>query len=262
MSTWIQNFPYRINRKIKTLWFRNRDVEIAKGYAKGLLFRAGRGNPEYIFGTYELPVQEKLASLLKPGMVFYDVGANIGFFTIIAANIVGPNGKVYAFEPLLENTEVVRHNVSINHFPQVQVFQKAVTSTSGKERLFIAGFSGGSALETGDKPPDLIGEINVETVSIDDLVRGEVIQAPDVVKIDVEGAEVNVLEGMRDTIQKHRPVVIYEIDDHDPQNYQKKQKACEHFLAAYQYSIQELEEAYPGGDWIVGNYVAFPLSEK
>jgi len=257
MDTLINNFPSRFNNKIKNLWRRHRDVKIPNGYGEGLLIRTGRGNLEYAYGINEPPVQEVLAELLKPGMVFFDIGANIGFFTIIAAHLVGTNGSVFSFEPEPQNAEAVRHNVSINNFNQVQVIQKAVSSTTGRERFLLSEFSGGSALESGSPPPDLVGEIEVDVVAIDDLIQKKGgIPSPDVVKIDVEGVEIDVLQGMKDTIKDFHPAIIYEIDDCDPQNYDRKQQACSMFLLTNGYSIRKLGDSYPGDNWIVGHYLA------
>lgn len=258
MSTSLQNFPSKVNNKIRSLWLRYRDVEIADGYAKGLFIRTGRGNLEYALGTNELPVQKDLVSLLKPGSVFYDIGANIGFFTIIAAKYVGENGKVYAFEPLPDNVKAIRHNVALNNFSQVDVIPKAVSNHFGTEKFLVAEFSGGSSLESGDMPPDFVNEIYVDVVTIDDFLETEKTSPPDVVKIDVEGAEIGVLEGMSETITKIHPVVIYEIDDHDQKNYDRKQQECERFLSIHGYTIQKLADGYPGNAWIVGHYIAHP----
>ena len=258
MSSWIQNFPTRLSNKLNTYWLRFRDVEIQQGYAKGLLFRTGSGNPEYGLGINEIPVQEILVDLLKPGLVFYDIGANVGFFSMIAAKYLDPNGGVYAFEPLPENAKAIQHNVSINNFLQVEVIQKAVSNHSGKEQLLVSDFSGGSSLESGDRPPDLVGEIEVDVVTIDDFIISENASPPDVVKIDVEGVEINVLEGMKETIAEFRPVVIYEIDDDKQENYDRKEKACEQYLLTCGYSIEKLGEGYPGNAWIVGHYIARP----
>ena len=73
---------------------------MSSGVAAGSRFCAGPSNPEYGSGSNELPVQEAIKNLLRPGEVFYDIGANVGFFTIIAGRLVGPTGSIVAFEPV------------------------------------------------------------------------------------------------------------------------------------------------------------------
>jgi FkbM family methyltransferase len=245
-------------RRVATWWVRNRDVRIATGVGAGLRFRVGDANPSYAFGTNELPVQHALATYLKPGHVFCDIGANVGFFTVIAARLVGPSGRVYAFEPMPDNAVLLRRNVELNAFRHVTVVEKAVSSASGQGELLLSHFSGGSALLTATAPPDLKGRIPVELVSVDDLVAGRDVAAPNVVKIDVEGAELDVLRGMSATIQAHKPIIVYEVDDGDPEAFERKQADCRSFLQPFGYRLSVLENSYPYGDWRVANITAVP----
>ena len=87
---------------------------IGAGPGRGLRFDVGGGNPDFAAGTYEPPVQQALADCLKPGDVVLDVGANVGFIAVIAAKLVGPAGRVVAFEPVPENARLVRRNARLN----------------------------------------------------------------------------------------------------------------------------------------------------
>ena len=86
--------------------FRNRTGRIGRGVGKGLLFNVGSCNAGYLLGTTEPEVQEVLATLLRPGMAFYDIGANVGFYSILAARLTGPTGLVISFEPLPLNFQM------------------------------------------------------------------------------------------------------------------------------------------------------------
>jgi len=90
------------------------DGLIAHGEGEGLRINPGGANPGYALGTTEPGVQQALAELLEPGMTFYDVGANMGFFSLIAWRRVGPHGRVRSFEPLPESARTLRHNVALN----------------------------------------------------------------------------------------------------------------------------------------------------
>ena len=82
------------------------------------------------------------------------------------------------------------------------------------------------------------------------------VSEPAFVKIDVEGAELDVLRGMSQTIQSHRPIIVYEVDDGDPAAFERKQGNCRSFLHPFGYRIAILEDSYPGGAWKVANFIA------
>jgi FkbM family methyltransferase len=164
------------------------------------------------FGNLETAVQEAMVRHLGPGGVFYDIGANLGFFSLIGAHLVGVDqGKVYAFEAAPDNARAIRKNTELNRLSNVTVIDKAVSSRSGKGRLQIVDDRSWSKLEEYGPHPHAERTIDVELVAIDDLLQTGAIAPPTVVKIDVEGAEIAVLEGMRTTIERHHPAVICEL---------------------------------------------------
>jgi FkbM family methyltransferase len=164
-------------------------------------------------GTLEPPVQEALRRLLAPGAVFYDVGANIGFFTILGARLVGPQGRVVAFEPVPACARAVARNIAINGFENADVREQAVGAAGGRERLLVVGEASWSHLASTGRHADVRDELDVAVVAIDDLVGAGAIPPPDVVKIDTEGAELQALAGMRATIERHRPAIVCELHD-------------------------------------------------
>ena len=114
--------------------FRKQDGIIAKGLGKGLRFNAGNSNGGYLLGTSEPDVQEALAKLLKPGMVFFDIGANVGYLTILAARLVGPSGSVVAFDPVPDHAACIRRNAAMNRFEHVSVRPEAIGGENGVHR--------------------------------------------------------------------------------------------------------------------------------
>ena len=247
------SFKYRL----ASAGLRQRDVAVRNGVAKGLKFNTGESCPELALGTYEVPIQKIFAQHLKTGDVFYDIGANVGFFSIIAAKLVG-GGKVYAFEPGSENAKSIRHNAELNDFKQIEVIEKAVSNTSGTGEFLLAKYSGGHALATADAPPDLAGKVTVDLVSIDDLIASEQIEPPNFVKIDVEGAELDVLKGMTQTIKTYQPTVIYEVDDGDRAAYERKYQELADFFESFSYQVTQTENSYDTIDWCVGHAIATP----
>jgi FkbM family methyltransferase len=163
-------------------------------------------------GNLESSVQEALVRHLPRGGVVYDIGANLGFFSLVAARLVGAaEGRVYAFEPAPENAEAIRRNAELNLLPNIEVIASAVSSEAGTARLQIVDDQSWSRLEEFGEHPDTERVLEVETVSIDGLVGDGGLPPPALVKIDVEGAELAVLEGMRTTIAEHRPVIVCEL---------------------------------------------------
>jgi FkbM family methyltransferase len=253
------NESLRQNRMLRhalNWWVGHREVRISRGVGAGLRFRAGQSDPAYALGTNELPVQEALARCLQPGDVFFDIGANVGFFTVIGARLVGPTGRVCAFEPVPENADLVRKNAARNGFANVIALEQAVSATSGMGELLLAHYSGGATLSEADIPPDLAGSITVDLVSIDDLVSRQKLPPPTVVKIDVEGAELAVFQGMVQTMMDFGPIIIYEIDDGDEEAFRRKQRACDDFVQNLGYELVPLADSYPGTGWLVSHTVA------
>jgi FkbM family methyltransferase len=228
------------------------------GLGAGLAFDPGPSNRAYASGNNELPIQRALAEHLKNGGVFYDIGANVGFFTVLGAKLAGSAGQVYAFEPVPENAAYVRLNVRLNRFRNVRVIEKAVSSQSGQGELWIAEYSGGAALTTAAMPPDAKKKIAIEVVSVDDLVFRHNWRRPSVIKIDVEGAEMDALKGMAGTLRGVQPVLIYEIDDQKPEGFERKYHDCEDFLEHAGYRVQRLDDSYADIKWIVGHAIAMP----
>lgn len=233
---------------------------IKSGAGAGLWFYAGDSNPEYRQGNNEMPVQEAISRHVKSGDVFYDIGANVGFFTVISARIVGQTGHVYVFEPVSENAQLIERNVYANGFENVTIFKQAVSRASGIGELQLAHYPGGASLASVAPPPDIRGTIPVELVAIDDLLAEHRAAPPNFVKIDVEGAELEVLHGMEQTIKLYRPSILFEIDDNSKDNFQWKAEACCRFLQRFEYCIEPLMDSYPSTGWHVGHYIA--LSQR
>lgn len=253
---WFRSSPAL--RNIVRSWAQGRNLRIPTGAGAGLWFNAGHSNPAYTLGTNERPVQAALAEHLHAGDTFFDIGGNVGFFTVIGARLVGPAGHVYVFEPVPENAATIRRNLALNHFEHVTLFEKAVAQASGEAALHVSSYSGGAALASVGEPPELKETITVSLVSIDDLVAQQVVRPPTVVKIDVEGAELDVLRGMAHTLQTFKPVIIYEIDDGAEEPFRAKCDACARLLQAADYELTRLENSYTETDWIVGHFVATP----
>lgn len=231
------------------------DIRVIRaGKAEGLKLVARRADPNFARGVYEPIMQEAISSSLQSGDVFYDVGANIGFFSLIAARSVGPQGRVYAFEPVPDNAAAIVRSADLNGIATIDVFAKAVGAKSGREELLLAHHIGGAVLASVGEPPDMKGRIEVDTVALDDIIALQKLRPPSLVKIDVEGAEMDVLRGMKNTIQNYRPKIIYEIDDATREGLSIKVNNVAAFMNAADYAITELPASYPDISWQVVHF--------
>ena len=143
--------------------------------------------------------------LLKEGDVCVDVGANVGFYASLAAEMVGPTGQVLAFEPMPEALHVLRENA--RRHPQIFVHATAVSDRDGSARLIVAVSGDRSSLRSG-YAKKIKREEDVPLTTLDAALTQ--LDRLDLVKIDVEGAELDVLRGARQVLQRHQPVVYLE----------------------------------------------------
>jgi FkbM family methyltransferase len=239
-----------------------RTWRVQTGEASGLKLSFPQ-NLDFVRGSTELPMQRCVAAHLAPGGVFYDVGANVGFFSLLATRRVGRDGAVYAFEPVAENVEAIRRNLRLNAIDNVSVFQVAIEEKSRPGILYVTKWDGGSSLSTGAvTPAEPVEERRVEVVSLDELVQTKGLRPPTLVKIDVEGAELGVLRGMLKTIERFRPVVVYEVDDGDQVAFVRRWQALDDFVVSVGYRITRLEDSYTNTKWYVGHTLAVPSSTK
>jgi FkbM family methyltransferase len=182
---------------------------IVNGIGAGLKFDATGGYAGYVLGTTEPDEQEELAKHLKSGHVFYDLGANIGFYATIAARIVGKSGRVYAFEPFPTSVAAIQKNAALNNFTNVEVFSVAVGDKAGETTFFLAENSAKhSLLEVKDGQGK---GIPVQIVALDTYIAEKGLRPPDVMMIDIEGAEILAMNGMIETIAKHKPIILCEV---------------------------------------------------
>jgi FkbM family methyltransferase len=216
------------------------ELEIVGGEGKGLRFNLGRGHPGYLLGATEPLVQQVLTRHLRPGSVFYDIGANVGFFTLVGARLVGPRGAVWAFEPNPETIPVLRRNIALNGFRHVTVIESALGARVGRATLVSDDPLTAHLGATG---------VPVDVTTLDAML--EQLRPPDLVKIDVEGAEAEVLAGMRKTLDEFAPVVICEV-------HQNASQSCARLLEAVGYDVTELEPTAAG----MPHILAFPPTHR
>lgn len=167
----------------------------------------------FFFGTYEGELRAALRSLLRPGFIAVDVGANVGWHTLLMAQLVGDSGRVLAFEPNQSVRERLQYNISINRFSQIEVLGYALSDRAG-----VVQFHGppvddptcgdGFVLPSDDTASPF--RVQVEAVEFDSLVEQLSLKRLDLIKMDIEGFEWSALQGCEKSISHFRPHVVFE----------------------------------------------------
>jgi FkbM family methyltransferase len=168
-------------------------------------------------GTYEPRVLRAIEDLARPGTTAYDVGANIGYLTILLARRVGLEGRVFAFEPLPGNLERIRANLALNGLEGRVTVTPAAVADESRRAAFLVHASGGMGKLQGSagREEQYPSTIPVETIDLDTFVFARGNPAPALIKIDIEGGEGLALAGMRRLLAEARPILLIEV--HGPE---------------------------------------------
>jgi len=180
-------------------------MPILQGRLRGTKWIVGAGEHGYWLGSYEMNKSLAFERLIPTGAVTYDIGANVGYFSLLAAELAGPEGQVYAFEPLPRNVEFLRKHIKINHIDNIKVVEAAVSDHSGEAHFDLGASSAMGHLTETDG-------IKVRMVALDELLAAGELRPPDYMKVDVEGAEFEALKGARRLLEKYHPVLF--LDTH------------------------------------------------
>ncbi|MBE9475156.1 MAG: FkbM family methyltransferase [Chloroflexi bacterium] len=222
------------------------EVTIAAGENVGIhMLLDLKKEKDYWLGTYEPELQAVISDLVKPGQIVYDIGANIGFITLLFTKRIGDQGHVYAFEALPANVSRLIHNIELNALEEwVTIIQAAVQDQSGQAEFLVAPSTGmgkvnGSA---GRASVDYEESIQVEGISIDGFIEDTRNLLPDILKIDIEGGEVLALPGMVKLLHAHRPILLIELH-----GIEAAQVTWDH-LKQENYRICRMEPEYPQVD--------------
>lgn len=176
-------------------------MTVRSGLNAGMKWIAGSSIHGCWLGHYEHDKQALVARLVKPGMKIFDIGANAGFYALAFSRLTGAGGHVWAFEPFAENASNVLHHLRLNAIGNVTLVQAAVADRPG-----VAGFQIAQSNSMGMLAAQAKGYL-VPTVALDVLIQNGTVPMPDLIKMDVEGAEASVLEGAK-TLLRHRTVVL------------------------------------------------------
>ena len=200
-------FPYLLpskgTRKISTLKYNIKmDLDLNE-YLQSYL---------YFFGSYELPTLKLIKRLLKPSDMILDIGANVGYTSLTFAKFINDKGKIFSFEPEKKNYNTFLKNIKLNKFNNIYPHKLAVADENKSIKLYLSK-SENDGIHSTLLHTDTLSENyeEVEAVKMDDFVKNNNITKVNFVKIDVEGAEIDVINGMKQVMSDNQPVIILEL---------------------------------------------------
>lgn len=199
---------------------------------------------DYWLGTYEMDLQQAIQDWVEPGNVVYDLGANIGYVSLLLARAAGPSGRVFAFEPLPANQDRLQRNLALNPELKIELIAKAAADKEGTIPFALHAsddmgkLQGAFGEASGDRT------IEVQTISLDTFAEQQ--PAPQLVKIDIEGAELLALRGMAGLLRTARPILFIELHGYEAG------RACWELLRAANYRLH----------WMQGEYASIASSDE
>ncbi len=252
-----RNPPLAVLKRIwwKIRWFLNQQLFRTRLFDGTPILGAKTGSTALIYyqGVSEPETMLVYTRYLKSGMVVFDVGAHIGEYTVVAAEKVGPRGKVYAFEPQPELVDVIQKNIQQRGFQNVIASAQALSDQSGTAAFRVPTERTKAALET-DSNVSPTYEVSLTTIDDYCLVQG--ISQIDLIKMDIEGAELWALKGAANLLSQPSttsPIIIFEYNQQAYQRFGYTIDDIQGFLTHYQYFIYTFDEK--------GHYHPFSATE-
>ncbi len=225
--------------------FPDKDVEVDTAVGKLLVLSPRKnliGRALYQTRVWEPEVTDTIASETKPGMIALDVGGDIGYFSLQFSSLVGPSGRVFAFEPIPKARERLLHNIALNGRTNIIVSEFALGNQEGtvyledpftKSRVNLNKTNGGT------------NDIKVSIKRFDDLVDQLSIPSVDIIKMDIEGAEHEALRGMEQTLRRFKPIIVLEVHNHFLPQFNSSAEALLDWLKSLGYQISTIEMSGP-----------------
>ena len=232
-----------MKRCIGTTFFPEGSVRtVVWGPCRGIRYRVF---PEYgwayLYGGWERSLVHLMSHRIARGSTVYDLGANYGMHTLLFARLVGPLGRVYAFEPHPHVFSCLQEQLELNDLSMVTPVCRAV-----RERTGSALFDPSDHRSTGHLTTTADNAFTVQTTTLDDFVSGGEGLPPDFIKIDIEGAESSAVRGALLTLQQHRPTMVIKL--HNP----SEDRAVGELLAGLNYVAVRVKDGSRVGNMLSG----------
>jgi FkbM family methyltransferase len=211
------------------------------------------------YGYFEEAVCLYILNHLKEGMTFIDIGAHFGFFTLLGSHLVGPKGRVLAFEPTPSTCRQLQKNIAnYSEHPNIQIFNCAAYNEEREIKFYDYGIQY-SALNSGfgirrkDAAAFAKNEIKVEARKLDNILKEGGIDHVDLIKIDAESSEIHVLKGMAETLNGSRPALILEVGDFEIEGVPRSKEIVA-WLQGMGYSPYQVREGKTVPHEVMENY--------
>jgi len=192
-------------------------------------------------GSYEEFETETVKKIIKKNDIVLDVGANIGYFTLIFAKLVGKDGIVFAFEPEPTNFDLLKKNVTINGYKNVILIRKALSDRTGKTKLFLSEGNLGDHIIMDTK--ENRNSIEIDTITGEDYFR-DLNKKINFIKMDIQGAEINALRGMSSLLQKMNEIkIMIEFAPNWLKNFGNDPLELLSLLNEYDFKVSEIDDS-------------------
>lgn len=195
----------------------------------------------YYYGAYEFVEAYLFDRLAQPGMVVVDAGANVGQYSLIAGRRVGPSGQVHAFEPIPKNVQRLEAHIEDNglsgivHANHLALWDEERTLTMHLRR--VDQQIGNATNFTAGEAPDAVETVVCQARRLDDYAREVGLERFDLLKIDIEGAELPALRGAGDLLERHRPTILMEVNREVAETMNSTPEALWDFLRPFGYRV-------------------------
>jgi FkbM family methyltransferase len=199
-----------------------------QGRLKGKKWIVGSSDHGCWLGSYEMEKQLLFERTITEGSTVFDLGGHVGFYTLLASELVGPTGKVFVFEPVPRNLFYLKEHLRLNHASNVTVIEAAVSEKGG-----VASFDEGPSSSMGHLAST--GVLQVKTFALDELFFSGEIPAPDCMKLDIEGAEFSALLGAKSILEASHPTIF--LATHGSEVHQE----CCCLLSVIGYQLQPID---------------------
>jgi FkbM family methyltransferase len=218
-------------------------VRLDKGFTMDLDLKDPEQLKVYFYGHYHERYEAQLvARLLADDEVFWDIGANVGYFTLVAATALAGNGQIIAFEPGKNAYARLTENLALNPYENIKTFPVAVSDREGEAVLHVAGDIADSSASLFPAGATEAAQEVCRTVALDQFRAAEGLREPTLIKLDAEGAELAVLHGAKKLISHSPPLLLMEMEEKNLQAAGASKAAIQEFLNGYGYQAAHLKK--------------------